>query len=111
MVKMVKSIIPPEAAIIVIKTCSLIENGPGFSENVYDPILIDFEGRERAIIIPIGYDSNVATVEGIANGLVLNIKIEFADASRIFHKVPNNKTLKLKLGVDGSSVVGTMADT
>ena len=53
----------------------------------------------------------MATVDGIANALVLNMKIEFADASRIFHKVPKTITLKVRLGVDGSSVVGTMADT
>ena len=92
-------------------TCSFIENGPGFKENAYGPNSYILFGNDRVIMIPIGYANNVATVDGIANLFVRNWKIEFADASRIFHNVPNINTLKLKLGVDGSSVVGTMAET
>jgi hypothetical protein len=60
--------------------------------------------------MPMGYDNKVATVVGTRKSVVRNMKMEFMLAKSTFHRLPRTNTRNVRLGVDGSSVSGTIPD-
>ncbi len=86
----------PALAMTLIKTCSLMENGPGLKLHVFPNVLNFLVGSDDARRIPSGYERIVANIESTPNALVRKNKIELLVPKAMHQKQPSSKTRKLR---------------
>lgn len=103
----------PEFAKMVINTCSLRVNGPGFKENDHPVplILMGSVGRYLAMNLPSGRVIICAMMEEIWSLFCRYPKNWFEKARTTHEKKPSVHVRNVRAGMFGSSVVGTVNRT
>ena len=102
----------PEFAKMVIRTCSLILNGPRLSENSNLVSLKNTRvGRVLARKWPIGTTAICAEIEVTIKGCVLYQKNWFTKDNNTHERTPRTHILNVRSCMVGSSVLGTVSST